>query len=247
MHSPRWLLLAALAFACVASAASPARTFQTRTLEGWTVRIDDRLLTPANKAVTNKALVLLAAQLKEVVRLIPAGPVAQLRKVTLWLSPPYPDEEPRASYHAGEQWMLQHGRIPAMLKGIEFANVSIFERETQRMPLFVLHELSHAYHDRVLDWDHPGLAALYARAVASRSYDCVERSRGPKRPITFEPAYAMTEPTEYFAETSEALFGRNDFFPFTREELGTHDPDMLALLQQVWQLPAPPLPTAPTA
>ena len=105
MHSPKWLLLAALAFASVASAASPVPTYQTRTLEGWTVRIDDRLLAAANKLATDKALVLLAAQLKEVVRIVPAGPVAQLRKVTLWLSPPYPNEEPRAMYHLSDAWM----------------------------------------------------------------------------------------------------------------------------------------------
>ena len=29
----------------------------------------------------------------------------------------------------------------------------------------------------------------------------------------------MTNPKEYFAETTEAFFTRNDFFPFTREEL----------------------------
>ena len=246
MPSPKWLLLAALAFACVASAASPGPTYKTQTLEGWTVRIDNRLLTAANKPVTDKALALLAAQLKEVVRILPAGPVAQLRKVTLWFSPPYPNEDPRASYHAGEHWMSRNGRSLAMLKGIEFANVLIFEQESKRMPVFVLHELSHAYHDQVIGWEHAGLSDLYARAVASKSYDCVERRRGPDSPITFEPSYAMTDVGEYFAENSEAFFGRNDFYPFTREELGKHDPDMLALIQQLWQVPTTTTPTPPT-
>ncbi|MHA7628621.1 RICIN domain-containing protein [Corallococcus sp. M7] len=247
MRSPRWLFLAALAFACVASAASPVPTYQTQTVEGWTVRIDDRLLTAANKPLTDKALVLLAAQLKEVVRIVPAGPVAQLRKVTLWLSPPYPNEPQAARYHAGDVLLRQSGRSLAMLKSIEFSNVLIFEKETRRMPVFVLHELSHAYHDQVLGWEHAGLAAVYARAMASKSYECVERSRGPNGPQTFEPSYAMVDVGEYFAENSEALFGRNDFYPFTREELGKHDPDMLALLQQVWKVPAPTTPTPPTA
>ncbi|QSQ27675.1 RICIN domain-containing protein [Pyxidicoccus parkwayensis] len=246
MRSPQWLLLAALAFACIASAASPDPTYQTRTLEGWTVRIDDRLLTAENKPATDKALVLLRGQLKEVVRLVPAGPVAQLRKVTLWLSPPYPNEEPRAMYHLGESWMSKNGRSLAMLKGIEFPNVFIFEKESKRMPLFVLHELSHAYHDQVLGWDHAGLAAVYERAMASKSYDCVERRRGPESPKEFERAYGMTDVGEYFAENSEAFFGRNDFYPFTREELGKHDPGMLALLQQVWQVTTTATPTPPT-
>ncbi|PTL75004.1 RICIN domain-containing protein [Vitiosangium sp. GDMCC 1.1324] len=236
MHSPRWLLLVALAFACVASAASPAPTYQTRTLEGWTIRIDDRLLSAANKPLTDKALVLLGAQLKEVVRLVPAGPVAQLRKVTLWLSPPYPDAEDAGRYHAGKVWLGQPGRNMAMLKGIEFSNVLIFEKETKRMPLFVLHELAHAYYDQVLH-QHADIRAAYALAVASRSYECVERRRGPDKPITFERAYAILDDWEYFSETSEAFFGRNDYYPFTREELANHDPGMLALLERMWQMP----------
>ena len=236
MSSPQWLLLAALAFAGGASAGSSAPTYQTQTLEGWTFRIDDRLLTAENKPATDKALALMAAQLKEVVRLVPAGPVAQLRKVTLWLSPPYPNEAPRATYHVSENWMRQNGRNLVMLKSIEFSNVFIFEKEARRMPMLMLHELSHAYHDQVLGWEHDGLAAVYARAMTSKRYDCVERRRAPEQPSTFQTAYAMSDVGEYFAETTEAFFGRNDFYPFTREELGKHDPDMLALLQQVWQV-----------
>lgn len=244
MIPPKWLLVAALAFAGVASAASPAPTYQIQTLEGWTVRIDARLLAAENKPLTDKALVLLAAQLKEVVRIVPAGPVAQLRKVKLWLSPPYPNEPPAGRYHAGDFLLRQSGRSMALLKSIEFSNVFIFEKETQRMPLFVLHELSHAYYDQVLG-EHAGILAAYARAIENKSYDCVERWRGPERPNTFERAYAMTDDWEYFAETSEALFGRNDFYPFTREDLARHDPAMLALLQQVWRLPTTPTPTPP--
>jgi hypothetical protein len=43
---------------------------------------------------------------------------------------------------------------------------------------------------------------------------------------------------EYFAETTEAFFSRNDFFPFTREELKQHDPEMEKLLEQLWGSPA---------
>jgi len=41
---------------------------------------------------------------------------------------------------------------------------------------------------------------------------------------------------EYFAECTEAFFGRNDFFPFTRDELEKHDPEMFKLLRKLWQV-----------
>jgi Mlc titration factor MtfA (ptsG expression regulator) len=50
-------------------------------------------------------------------------------------------------------------------------------------------------------------------------------------------AYAMTDHKEYFAEATEAFFGRNDFFPFTADELQKHDPGIFALLQKVWAGP----------
>ena len=58
--------------------------------------------------------------------------------------------------------------------------------------------------------------------------------RGDGKPNTVERAYAMTDPMEYFAETTEAFFSRNDFFPFTRDELKKLDPEMFALLGKLW-------------
>ncbi len=39
---------------------------------------------------------------------------------------------------------------------------------------------------------------------------------------------------EYFSETTEAFFSRNDFFPFTNAELKKHDPAMFELLGKLW-------------
>ena len=52
-----------------------------------------------------------------------------------------------------------------------------------------------------------------------------------------QKAYAITNPKEYFAESSEARFGRNDFFPCNRQELQQHDPEIARLMDTLWQLP----------
>jgi Mlc titration factor MtfA (ptsG expression regulator) len=49
-----------------------------------------------------------------------------------------------------------------------------------------------------------------------------------------DKAYAMTNPQEYFAENTEAFFGKNDFEPFDRAELKRTDPEMHALLAKLW-------------
>ena len=103
------------------------------------------------------------------------------------------------------------------------------------MPNFALHELAHSYHDRVLGFEKPDILAAYSRAKESKSYDKVERWHGNGKPNTFERAYAMTNEREYFAECTEAFFARNDFFPFTRDELEKHDPGIFEILKRVWK------------
>ena len=208
----------------------PAR--ETRNLAGWTVHISRDLLA-TNAADTGVALKLLAAQLEDIVRVVPPAAVAELRKVSLWVSPEYPGVKPRAEYHPNAAWLREHGRDPAMAKGVEFTNVRIFESETTRMPVFVLHELAHAYHDRVLGHQHAGIKAAYEAAKASGNYDKVERHDARGR-VTIERAYAMTNCEEYFAETTEAFFGTNDFYPFTRAELKQTDPVGCVLIEELW-------------
>ena len=50
---------------------------------------------------------------------------------------------------------------------------------------------------------------------------------------SFARAYALTTPQEYFAEGTEAFFGRNDFFPYDRAELRRHDPDLNTALDHL--------------
>ena len=217
-----------------------AAGYQTRSIEGWTVHFSDALLKQQKDAV-EATLPLLQKQLGEIVREVPSAALLRLRAVPLWFSPEYPGVPPRAEYHPGAAWLRENHRNPAMAKGVEFTNTRDFEKEMKRMPNFALHELAHAYHDQILDggFDNAEIKAAYEQAKAGKSYDHMERRNGNGRPNTFERAYAMTNPQEYFAENSEAFFSRNDFFPFDRAELKKHDPKMCALLQKLWNLPAP--------
>ncbi len=212
------------------NAAKAAATFsQTRNLSGWTLHISPKI----DAAAWSKALPLLQAQLDEIIRVVPAQAVAELQKVPLWINPEYPNVPPRAEYHPGAGWLKDNGRDPAMAKGVEFTNVRNFEAETRRMPNFALHELAHAFHDRVLGFENAQIEAAYQKAKAAGLYDRVQRqdSEGRKR---LDRAYALTNAKEYFAECTEAFFTKNDFFPFTRDELQKHDPEMFDLLTQLW-------------
>lgn len=208
---------------------------ESNVVEGWTVVVNERLLVE-EKAATEKALEILRGQLQEIVRVVPPAAVAKLREVTLWFSPEYAGIKPRAEYHPDAGWLRANRRDAAMAKGIEFTDIRNFEAEARRMPNFTLHELAHAYHDRVLTngFGNAELKAAFERAKASKSYDKVVRWFGNGKANSLERSYAMMNPQEYFAESTEAYFARNDFFPFTREELKRHDPEMEQLLSRLW-------------
>ena len=211
-----------------------ANSRETRNVSGWSVLVSKDLLA-TEPALTAKSLELLQGQLDEIVRVVPATAVTELQKVKLYFSPEYLGVPPRAEYHPDAGWLREHQRDPVMAKGVEFTNVRIFEAETRRMPNFALHELAHAYHDRVLGNDEARIIAAYDNAKASGTYDQVQRqdSEGRKR---LDKAYALTNHKEYFAECTEAYFSRNDFFPFHRAELKAHDPAIAALIEQLWKV-----------
>lgn len=231
---------------------SPAIARDVRAIAGWQVHVDARLLASEAPA-TERALALLGQMLAEIVRVVPAPAVAALRAVPLYVSPAYPGQRSGAEYHPGAAWLRDHGRDPAMARAVEFSGVADFEREMLRMPNFALHELAHAYHDRVLPrgFANPAVLRAYEQAKADGRYAAVERWHGPAQPTTVEPAYALTNAMEYFAEGAEAYFARNDFAPCTRAELQAHDPGLAALLAQVWgvaeEVPAAAVVTAAPA
>ncbi len=200
-------------------------------VNGWTVHLNDKLW-QQEIAATRTMLRLLAGQLDRVIETVPAQAVKRLRKVPVWINPEYENERSRCEYHPGAAWLRNNGRDPVMEKAIEITNVSNFAFENKRMPYLMLHELSHAYHDQVLSFEEPRIIAAFAAAKKSGGYESVKRFTGRK--IVTDKAYALSNHKEYFAETTEAYFGRNDFYPFDKAELRAHDPMMHDLLRELW-------------
>ncbi|MCA9190546.1 MAG: hypothetical protein KDB03_02240 [Planctomycetales bacterium] len=211
-------------------------TYESREISGWELNIDRQLLSQYSSETLTAAR-LLKAQLDEIQNVVPAKVVMRLRRVRLWFSMPYVGQTPRAEYHPGRAWLVEHGRNPDMEKGIEFSNILNFDKETRRMPNFALHELAHAYHHQVLasGYDNQIVQQAFERIKNDGRYAIVERvdSSGNK---SLGPAYALTSPQEYFAESTEAFFSRNDFFPFDRRQLLDFDPETCELISRLWQV-----------
>jgi hypothetical protein len=208
----------------------PASVYNKETLQGFTVLMHPEVLRHPRDAEDLRRE--LGGQLAEVARVVPAEPLAALQKVRIWVEWNR-KENGAAEFHVSAAWLKENGYNPEKAGCVEVSNTRNFLKWSRAaQPWMTLHELAHAYHHLGLGERHPGIEAAYQQAVDRKLYDSVEYVSGGKR-----TAYALTNPKEYFAELSEAYFGKNDFFPFTRADLRTHDPVGYRLMEQTWGQP----------
>jgi len=207
----------------------PGIVHETRQIEGWTVQVDTQLLSAEHEAVGKKALRVLANQLYEITRIVPADRLAHLRRVVIYFD--YDHALNNMQYHPDVGWLRDHGYDPAMTKAVHIPSVRHFlgAIRPREQPFAVLHELSHAYHDQVLGWNYRPIRRAYEKALESKRYESVLRRGGRKG-----RHYALTNHKEFFAEMTEAYLGTNDFWPFVRWELRECDPDTYRLMESIW-------------
>jgi hypothetical protein len=125
---------------------------------------------------------------------------------------------------------MQNGYNPDKAKCIEIASAEkMLSLPAFRPELMLLHELMHAYHDRVLGFDHPEIIAAYERAKKEKKYGRVQHIYGG-----YDRHYALTNPNEFFAELSEAYLFANDYYPFVRPELKKYDRETYELMKKIW-------------
>jgi len=201
-----------------------------RHIEGWTVRVDDRLLRAPNEALGVRALKLLEAKLGDITYVVAPDRLAKLKAVTIVLDLTHGNLH-SMQYHPSAEWLESHGYSRELARCVHLPDAADFARAHQvnEQPWCVLHELAHAYHDRVLGFDDPRILQAYKRYKKSGHGDSVLLITGQH-----VRHYALTDHKEFFAEMSEAYFGMNDFFPFNRAELKISEPEIYDLLRTVW-------------
>ena len=221
-------LLTLTAFAAEKPPIPTAHT--TRNIEGWNVRVDDRLLKGDGVAAGERALKLLNARLVAITIVVPEKALAKLRAITLELDLDYGGLK-NMQYHPDAGWLKAHGYSEALAKCVHIPEVDDFLSpfENHRMPWVVLHELSHAYHDQVLTFDEARVTAAWKKFRDSGKYDIVLTSPGHTR-----EHYGVTNQKEFFAEMTESYFGSNDFYPFVSGELKKDEPEIFALMAEIW-------------
>ena len=223
------LICVVLSIFCVASGRyTPTADYTVRKIEGWKVLVNNQLLS-GHTRLAEDVLKLLKHQLYQITRVVPDKPLEELRRVPIWVEYKAP-RHPCMCYHPSRQWLSEHDFNPEKERSVEIANAENFLKWTIDQPWMVMHELAHSYHHCVLGYDNTEVREAYQKAVESKRYESVLHINGQSR-----RSYALNNDQEYFAESTEAFFGTNDFYPFVRSELQHHDPHMYQLLKKLWK------------
>jgi len=204
-----------------------------RTVEGWMVRVDDRLLAPPHDETGRRALRFLEGRLFDIRAVVPAGPLERLQRVVIVLDLSHGDLT-AMQYHPSADWLAEHGYDTNLARCVHIPVAADLPtpRNIREQPWVVLHELAHAYHDQVLGFDDHRIREAYEAFRRSGHGDQALLHDG-----TRTRHYGLTDPKEFFAEMTEAFFGSNDFQPFNRAELRTAEPAICDLLDSVWREP----------
>lgn len=213
-----------------ASAPEMPAAHSVRDVEGWTVRVDDRLLAGPDAGLGARAVKLLAARLYEVTLVVPADKLARLRKVPIVLDKSH-GRLTSMQYHTSRGWLRQNGYAADLVKCVHIPVAALFAdpRHHHQQPWAVLHELAHAYHDQVLGFENAEVKAAWVRFKDAGKFAEVPHIDGRPR-----KHYALTNQMEFFAEMTEAYFGLNDFYPYHRADLRAATPDVYDLMRKVW-------------
>jgi hypothetical protein len=201
-----------------------------RPIEGWTVRVDDRLLAPPDDVLGTAALRFLEGKLADIKAVVAPDRLARLQGVTIVLDLTH-GKLRAMQYHPSAGWLKAHGYATNLAKCVHLPEAAdlLTTRNINEQPWVVLHELAHAYHDQVLDFDEPRIRQASQRFKESGHGDAALLYNGKR-----VRHYGLTDPKEFFAEMTEAYFGLNDFFPFNRAELMTAEPEIFDLMKTIW-------------
>lgn len=179
------------------------------------------------------------------VRLVPEDASAMLKRTTpIWVTPDLPSaggwDARGLCHHPSRDWLVDAGYGADRAGAVEVCNVGEYLLWRAEQPLCVLHEMAHA-----LQYELGDPAPILETFEAARSGGAYERVPFALLPAgQTRRAYALNNHIEYFAEVSEAYFGRNDYFPFTRADLERVDPGAVRLVRAVWSMPRPEAPAS---
>jgi hypothetical protein len=198
---------------------------------GWKVKVNERLI-EGDTSVLKKSLGLFGKELYDISHVLPSKSLRVLKTVPFWF-----EKETTTHGYTGEYWptnsrryLREHGGDPRKAGSIEIVAGKYIDAKALFEDWVILHELAHAYHDLVIEYDER-IQTVYKVIRSAGLYANVRRGFD-----THHHGYALTNYREYFAEITTMYFGHNSYYPFDRFDLKHYDPIGYKLVEDMWEV-----------
>ena len=217
--------------------------YQLKKIEGFDVLVSDEVIkNNDNSEWKRKPLDVLELELGTVARVLPKKVETVLRSVVVWVEWEDKDDpdfgRAVAKYYglfggnlAG--WALSKNKHPGKANNVEIVDMKSLAKEHQPDQKFercvLLHEFAHAVHFHIVGSNNQIVAQTFNKAMARDLYESAKDVNGR----TIKP-YARTNDHEYFAELTCCYINKLHYYPNTRDDLKSHDPDGFKLMEKVW-------------
>ena len=202
--------------------------YRQLSLCNWTVYMHDDLY--KNK-LGSQVYFALAEDLSKILEVVPSTTATVLQETNIWLELNEP-AFPGGVYHPSAQWLSANNYPEKWARGLQLGNARNYLNWVNEQPAMVLHEFAHALHHQKYGFENADTTAAFNAAFRSGLYNSVKHVDG-----SVWKAYAISDAKEYFAELTEAYFWKNDFYPFDRKDLTSHDPAGKAVVELLWNTP----------
>jgi hypothetical protein len=203
-------------------------------LEGWDVFYSKSLMVSDGPGLEDMREQLIK-DLVYIKTMMPKSILKSLKTIEIYLNLFDPEERYFGGvYHYSREVLIQRGLDPHKFEGIEIYNFKNFLKWKKSQPGIILHEFGHAYiHQFLTAHEVEQLESIYNSAMESGIYNDVPYFNGTE---TFNTkSYSTKGFYEYFCESIEAYFWRNDYYPFTKSDLYKFDPKIYDLIKEVFQ------------
>lgn len=217
-----WMLMLG-AFAALPAYAQkfvPTNQFAHGKIQDFDVMIHTKIV--EDKKLLHDVQMETARQLHHIEQSLPSEPLKVLRTVRVWIIRHGDPKQSAAEYHPDANWLRNNGYNPEMANGIGVPDADRFLADSKEKHFnMLLHEMAHAYEFKVLGPENADLKATYRRAMDAGLY---------------RDTYYGHSHHEYFAELTEAYFGKNDYAPRTKDEAKQYDPRGVDFLERAWKV-----------
>ena len=137
-------------------------------------------------------------------------------------------------FHPDAQWLKDHllpQEFVASIHIINPKNLLDDHKILDYQKSYLLHELTHSFYYNCLENKKEDIRKAFQKALKSKKYEKVATSFSKKK----VRSYAIQNEREYFSELSESYLYKNDYFPFTKDDLRAFDKIGFEVIDNSWK------------